>query len=198
MNPFSALFGPRRINAGLDTPDRLYMENSDTHVKRGEDALQRGDLERAVLEFKYAVIANNVGAIASANQEEVMLGPPIALEHLRGPTLGPLNAKRTTKAQALLDDGMTCFQNGRYEKAVRLFTKAINLCPMSACPSFCFRAKCYLELSRYREAIDDLTIALKYAPNNIEAYVDRARAYEALGDTDAAQRDRDKALELSD
>ena len=186
MGIFDKLFGEKKINAGLNTPDKIYLENAEVHFKRGEEALARNDLEKALLEFKYVVIAQ---------PQHVK-----ALNYLRGERLGPLNVKRTTKAQSLFDEGRAGSEKAStpddYNKAVSLFTEAINLCPIAAVASFGFRGKAFLNLGKHKEAIDDFSIALQYTPKVAAYYFDRGQAYLKLGKKSEAKKDFKIAIEL--
>jgi len=188
MGTSSWLFKEKKINDGLNTPTKIYLESygtrgAEVHFKRGEEALARNDLEKALLEFKYAMIAypEHKGA----------------LRYLRGEKLGPLNVKRTTSAQSLFNDGMALLDRKEYKKAISCFDKAINLCPIAAVASFCFRGKAFLATGRYQEAIDDLSISLKYSPNMAEGYFDRGQAYLKLGKKSEAKKDFEMVIELN-
>jgi len=185
MGILASLFRRRPINSGLNTPEHIYLQSAQVHVSRGEEALRKGDLEKALLEFKYAVIADNIAGRQNPN--------PKALSHLKGPVLGPLNIKRTTKGQSLVERAVQAQQQGDHRRVVKLVTEAIDLCPIVAVPGYALRGKSYLALGKFKEAIADLTIALAYAPNLAEAYADRAKAHEALGDNESAGKDQEKA-----
>lgn len=177
----------QKINAGLNTPNKIYLENSKVHIKRGEEMLTRNDLERALLEFKYAVIYSSSQG-QSPNER--------AVNYLRGEKLGSLNMKRTNEAQSLFDKGRACLERRDYNKAITLFSKAINLCPITAVPSFAFRGKALLMTNRNQEAIDDFSIVLQYAPNVAEGYFNRGQAYLKVGNSKAARKDFQMAIRL--
>jgi len=188
MGIFNWLFKGKRINDGLNTPTKIYLESyglrgAEVHFKRGEEALARNDLEKALLEFKYAVIAHP--------EHEG------ALRYLRGDRLGPLNVKRTTNAQSLFDEGMALLERKEYEKAISCFDKAINLCPIAAVASFFLRGKALLAAGRYQEAIDYLSIGLQYSPKVADGYYDRGQAYLKLGKKSEAKKDSEMAIELN-
>ncbi|MBM3475442.1 MAG: hypothetical protein FJX75_19430 [Armatimonadetes bacterium] len=186
MGILGSLFRRPSPNLGLNTPDHIYLESADVHVARGEEALHSGDLDKALIEFKYAVIADN----------EVGRQNPKALSHLKGPVLGPLNIKRTTKGQSLMARALEAQQRGDHSRAVKLATEAMGLCPMAEIPCYGLRGKSYVALSRFQEAVADLTIAIAYAPNVAEFYAARATAHEALADSESARRDREKTCTL--
>lgn len=50
---------------------------------------------------------------------------------------------------------------------------------------------------RYEKAIQEYDKAIKFNPNDDESYYSRGRCYQALGDTEKAQADFEKAKELS-
>ena len=177
----------KKINAGLNTPNKIYLENSEVHIKRGEEALARNDLEKSLLEFKYAVIYSSCKGHPPNER---------AVNYLRGEKLGPLNVKRTTKAQSLFDEGSASLEKRDYHNAITMFNKAINLCPIAAVPSFMFRGKALLMVGRYQEAIDDFSIALQYTPKVAEGYFDRGQAYHKIGNNAAARKDFNMAIKL--
>lgn len=188
MGIFNWLFKGKRIDDGLNMPDKIYLESyglkgAEVHFKRGYEALARNDLEKALLEFKYAVIAypEHEGS----------------LRYLWGDMLGPLNVKRTTKAQSLFDEGMALLERKEYEQAISCFDEAINLCPIAAVASFCFRGKAFSATGRYQEAIDDFSISLQYSPKIAEGYYDRGQAYLKLGMKSEAKKDFEMAIELN-
>lgn len=183
MGFFEGIFGEKKINAGLNRPDKTYMEDAEVHFKRGEETLARNDLEKALLEFKYAVMA----------QPE----HKGALSYLRGEKLGHLNVKRTTKGQSLFEEGKGSLERGDYKKAITLFNKAINLCPIAGVASFVFRGKAFLMAARYREAIEDFSIALQYSPRVAEAYFERGQAYLKIGNNETATKDFEMAIQLN-
>jgi peptidoglycan/LPS O-acetylase OafA/YrhL/tetratricopeptide (TPR) repeat protein len=60
-----------------------------------------------------------------------------------------------------------------------------------------FRAKLNRLAGRYTKAIDDCNAALKVQPNAADIYLERAKAYEVLGNHGLAEADRKKAETLS-
>ena len=177
----------KKINAGLNTPNKIYLENSEVHIKRGEEALSRNDLEKALLEFKYAVVYSSCQGHPPNER---------AVNYLRGKKLGSLNVERTTNAQSLFDEGSASLEKRDYHKAITMFNKAINLCPIAAVPSFMFRGKALLMAGRYQEATDDFSIALQYTPKVAEGYFDRGQAYHKVGNSTAARKDFNMATKL--
>ena len=58
------------------------------------------------------------------------------------------------------------------------------------------RARAYVDLGRYLEAIDDLDQLLEMSPGNVLAHTTRALAYTNLGQDALASEDADRAVEL--
>ena len=58
------------------------------------------------------------------------------------------------------------------------------------------RARAYVDLGRYLEAIDDLDQLLEMSPGNVRAHTTRALAYTNLGQDALASEDADRAVEL--
>lgn len=59
-----------------------------------------------------------------------------------------------------------------------------------------FRGVALAELGQDKAAIADFTAVIELDPQDAKAYLERARCWEALGDVDAAERDRARAKEL--
>jgi tetratricopeptide (TPR) repeat protein len=62
---------------------------------------------------------------------------------------------------------------------------------------FYSRSVAYYFLERYDLAVGDCTEAIRLKPDYAKAFYNRADSYEKLGKTDAAERDRAKAKELT-
>ncbi len=81
-----------------------------------------------------------------------------------------------------------------YDRAVNLFTRAIQLDPRNA-EIYHNRGMAYAYLRRWREAIDDFTRALQYEPHP-SSYEQRGNVYGSMGDKRAARQDWEHALRM--
>jgi len=77
-------------------------------------------------------------------------------------------------------EAMGVFSEGEWEKAIGVFTEAINLNAGSAMP-FVKRAQCLLKLSKPNACIRDCNRAIEINPDNAAAHKFRGRAHRLLG-----------------
>jgi len=75
------------------------------------------------------------------------------------------------------------------QKAIRDFSKAIELNPKVALEAYDYRSLIYLALGKWQEAIGDLDMYIKLNPKNSNIYIRRSFAYIALGDMTQASWD---------
>lgn len=124
-------------------------------------------------------------------------------------------AKAAQYAQELVDKAEydDFYYSGVYTKAAALLrsgapesTQALrdaNKIFRSACVKnpeqiqyYLYRAVCHKELKEFDESLDMLEFIIKAAPNFAEAYYLRSLVYAELGQTDKAEEDRKKSVEL--
>ena len=79
-----------------------------------------------------------------------------------------------------------------YEKAIKDYSKAIELNPISA-EAYNNRGTAYRELKQWERAIEDYNKAIELNPNYTEAYWNRGIAYPETGQYDESVRDMKKA-----
>jgi tetratricopeptide (TPR) repeat protein len=60
-----------------------------------------------------------------------------------------------------------------------------------------FRARLHWSMGQYQKVVDDCTESIRLAPMATSSYVQRAKAYEKLGKSKLAARDRQKINELA-
>jgi tetratricopeptide (TPR) repeat protein len=108
-------------------------------------------------------------------------------------------AGKTPKSEfwALIDRGYQQLNRKNYQGAVTLFSQATKLAPRNSARPFIDRGVAYFWLNDYRSAIEDFSTAIRANPYFIKAYQYRARAYQQIGRSQAAQADFSKAIELA-
>ncbi|ORX58591.1 TPR-like protein [Piromyces finnis] len=95
--------------------------------------------------------------------------------------------ERKELAKKAKDEGNKLFQSKKYNKAIKQYTKAIELFP--DCVYYGNRAACYNNLGKMEEVIADCNEALKLNPNYIKALKRRAQAYEKTKNLEQALND---------
>ena len=99
-------------------------------------------------------------------------------------------------AEEYKQQGNAAFAAKKYEEAIELFTKAIEV---SETPNHVFysnRSACYASLKKYKEALNDATECVKINPSWPKGYTRMGAAHLGLGDLDEAESNYKKALEL--
>jgi len=87
---------------------------------------------------------------------------------------------RAQSYRPLYNQGTAFFAVQQYDSAMVRFSAAIKADRRQA-PAYLGRAKCYLELKRYDNAIVDCSLSLSINPNYGEAYYIRGMARKAKG-----------------
>lgn len=101
-----------------------------------------------------------------------------------------LQLKQLTEQQAIekKDKGNEHFKNQEYEKAIELYTEAINLNPLE--PTFYTnRSIAYFRTEAYGYALEDANKSIKLNPNFFKGYYRRAVTNMALGKFNEALKD---------
>ena len=96
------------------------------------------------------------------------------------------------KYKEYIDEGIFCFRQGEYLKALELITKSIEL-KNDWEISYFYRAACNQALNNTNEAILDYTKALKINPKMTDAYYNRAKII--LDKTDSNEKEILKAVD---
>jgi tetratricopeptide (TPR) repeat protein len=94
-----------------------------------------------------------------------------------------------TQTVTYMNRGVVHHLKGALEKAIADYTEAIRLGHPRIEGAFRNRGVAYTALGRFAEAISDLDEAIRRKPDFVDAYCDRARARNALGQSDAALED---------
>lgn len=139
----------------------------------GRDWLQKGELEKALLEFDRAIAAapKLTAAWYSRGVVKFLLSQPDAARADFDQALR-LNPKFT---DAYVSRGMLCAELGEAERALRDLTHALTLKPRDA-RIFHYRAAIRLHRQDFDGAIRDNTQAVKLDPKLSHAWCDRGKA----------------------
>ena len=109
----------------------------------------------------------------------------------------PASKNTPNEAEAFKNRGNVYFAKGDYQRAIALFTKAIQVDPNYA-PAYNNRGNSYGRLGKYAQGIADLTKALALNPNTADVhYYNRAKIYHRKGDFRRAIADYTTAHELN-
>lgn len=103
--------------------------------------------------------------------------------------------------QAAYESGRAYERLGQFYMALRCYTKALNLTADSGtiAPHEILRrrGRVKLRIKQFEPALKDLDRSVALAPDSALAYFNRARAHEAMGDTEAAVDDLRAYLQLA-
>lgn len=106
---------------------------------------------------------------------------------------------RTPRSQLwkLIEQGYEKLNAKNYRGAVTTFSEAAKLAPKGAVRPYIDRGVAYFWLQDYRAASEDFSTAIKANPFYIKAYEYRARAYQQMGRSQAAEADLKRAIEIA-
>ena len=93
------------------------------------------------------------------------------------------------------DLGRSYLRSSDYALAAEEFRRSVALQPGEFWPHF-FHGICAFRLGQPRDSVAELSICVALAPGSAACYYNRAKAYEALGQTELAQADYTRTLEL--
>ncbi|KAB0798804.1 hypothetical protein PPYR_06684 [Photinus pyralis] len=89
-------------------------------------------------------------------------------------------------SQKFKNEGNVLFKKGKYDEAISLYNKAIEICPkdqrLDLATYYQNRAAAYEQLKKWSSVIADCTVALEHNGKYEKALFRRAKAYEAIKD----------------
>lgn len=180
--------------ASAPVPLPSFRHDVAERIKQGLGHAQRGDYERAIIEFNVALQQSPTDAIALAHRGDA--------HRLKGDYERALTDY--TAALAASPRNVACHVNrgtafrllGQYEAATNDFTEAIRLDPANSAARL-QRGGVHAQLNRYDDAIADFSEAIRLDPAHPWAYQSRADAYAGKGAHDLALADYSQALRLN-
>jgi tetratricopeptide (TPR) repeat protein len=141
--------------------------------------------------FSYDAIGKKVEAERDrAKADSLEKGSP-------SPSASPTPIVPNEEASAAFNRGNAAVGKGDNQEAITQYSEAIRLKPDYA-DAFNNRGNVYSDLKWYVKAIDDYSDYIRLRPNDPDGYNNRAACYEELGNTQASQRDRARAKQLSE
>ena len=103
--------------------------------------------------------------------------------------------KKKKKALELYYNGQNAYKNRDFNIAIRYFERCINVFVIPS--SYIYLGNSYIHIKLFDQAIADYTMAIQLNSNLIEAYNNRAVAWEKKGDNYQAIADYTMAIELN-
>lgn len=100
------------------------------------------------------------------------------------------------QTEGLLSQAVNLYDSQKYNEAVDLFNKILNITPSNATVYY-YRAMCYDALNDYQKAINDYKMTLKYAPDMYIAYYSLGVDYDSVSNYPEAKNNYKKYVELS-
>eukprot|EP00658_Telonema_sp_P-2_P056796 TRINITY_DN4524_c0_g1_i5.p1 TRINITY_DN4524_c0_g1~~TRINITY_DN4524_c0_g1_i5.p1 ORF type:complete len:1535 (+),score=420.35 TRINITY_DN4524_c0_g1_i5:150-4607(+) len=106
-------------------------------------------------------------------------------------------------ALLLKAEGNGCYNDGRYDEAIRLYTAALSQLgdvEGSAIASSCLnnRAQCYAQQKEFEQVVHDTTQALKHEPGSVKALMRRANGFFQIEKLKDAYRDYKNVAGMKD
>ncbi|MBW4441529.1 MAG: tetratricopeptide repeat protein [Plectolyngbya sp. WJT66-NPBG17] len=102
-----------------------------------------------------------------------------------------------TDVWSLIEQGYRQIEARNYRAALNTFNQAVERMPSGSARPYIDRGVAYFWMQDYRSAIADFSTAIRFNPFYVKAYEYRARAYEQVGQAQAARADSQKATDLA-
>jgi len=158
----------------------LYWKNQNQSIEEGTDDDKTELKKKLTGDTKSISIDGDTAKSASSNANSPTTnasnGIPKEFESKQFKKLSPFE-----KAVKYKESGNDCFKNGKYDGAIELYDKAIEICPKSnsidLSQFYQNRAAAYEQLKKWSNVSDDCTKALELNPKYVKALHRRARAF---------------------
>jgi mitochondrial import receptor subunit TOM70 len=166
----------------------LYYRNTESAVEEdgGEDTAEGKKGSKKLKDGGKSISID--GDTAAAKTDVVSNGVSKEVETKQFKKLTPF--EQAVKFKELGNDS---FKNGKYDAAIELYEKAIEVCPqknpIDLSQFYQNRAAAYEQLKKWKNVNDDCTQALELNPKYIKALHRRARAFENLKELELCLED---------
>ena len=176
------------VASGRDTGD------ADAHYRRGLACQEKGDYDKAIVEFTEAIRLDPKDADAYHNR-----GLAYGKKGEHDNAIADFNEAihlDPKDAGAYYNRGVSYQKKGDRDEAIADFTEAIRLDPKNA-DGYYGRGWAHAEKGAWDEAIADYTGVIRLDPKNADAYAGRGYAYAMKGDQQKAIADYTEAIRLN-
>lgn len=164
----------------------LYYRNA--AIEEGTDEEKKDAKKLKDASKSLSIDGDTSTASPTQSNEAVANGIKKELEKNQFNKLSPFE-----KAVKFKESGNESFKNGKYDTAIELYDKAIEICPktnaIDLSQFYQNRAAAYEQLKQWKNVSDDCTKALELNSKYIKALHRRARAFENLKDLELCLED---------
>lgn len=178
-------------NAIPDYNRALEMEpdNIQAHINRGNAFLDMGRFRQAIEDYNYVIEAEPRNVKAIVNRA-------VAYSSLReyGPAQRDFELARKYRpryAPLYLNWAIMSYEVGRFEQCIRAYETYLSFNPGDH-QTYNDMGVVHMQMGDLQEAVEDFTQAIQIQPNP-HYFRMRARAYEQMGNLEAARRDQQRA-----
>lgn len=165
------------VNSLRDHIDGYKHEPHEDGHSDGSDASDGSELND---QFEDALTLQNEDEVETLTEEEI--------------------AERKLKSDSLKADGNTAYKSADYEKAVQLYTEALDICPKSLKEErsvlYSNRSAANLQQDLKDQAITDCTESLKLNDTYLKPLIRRAKLHEDTDKLDESLADYQRILEI--
>lgn len=169
----------------------LYWKNQNQSIEEGTDD-EKAELKKKLKDGtkSISIDGDSKGGSGDATDsvDPISNGIQNEFETKQFKKLSPFE-----KSVKYKESGNESFKNGKYDTAIELYDKAIEICPktnnIDLSQFYQNRAAAYEQLKKWKHVSDDCTKALELNPKYIKALHRRARAYENLKELELCLED---------
>eukprot|EP00727_Mastigamoeba_balamuthi_P013833 m51a1_g9072 hypothetical protein (588) ;mRNA; r:127836-129949 len=191
-----------RVETSLSQPQAMPSAKTEKKAPEPSSAPSKSDEKKRISSYDYRSWDKYDADKATAmvdEEEERERGQQRKQQQAGGraieePRQAPAAARRE-EAEGHKDRGNELFRKGKFWDAAQAYSRGMAADPANAVlPAN--RAMAYLKLSKFNQAEEDCTLAIRNDPKYVKAYYRRAAARKALKKYGLAIQDLDKVLEM--
>lgn len=145
--------------------------------------------------FRRLITSGLIGCLASSCADAAQSSTEYTKQIVQENNVARLMAqvRDSQKVSNLLSQGNGFLDSGRYEEALQLYNRAIEI-EKDSVPSWVNRGNALLSLKRHQEALESYNQAIALRPNKNEAWYNRGNALSALGRYEEAIRSYNESI----